>query len=118
MPRGVHEHSTEGLLEVWVDGFRDPGHAALVRALAAAAASDAEDSAALYDLTTRASHANLADALRRDQTAGVIRSDLAPEVTADALIGALLYRALARVEIPEDYAEQLMRPLRATPPVD
>ncbi|WP_067889409.1 TetR/AcrR family transcriptional regulator [Nocardia vaccinii] len=98
------------LLHSWVEALRVPTNAALVRALSAAAASDAADSAALYEHATRASHAALASALRRGQVAGTIRAHLDAETVADALTGALLYRILTRVPMPDDYAESLLRP--------
>ncbi len=96
------------LLTAWVNALRDPANAALVRALAAAAASETSDAEALYESVTRTSHAALADAVRRAQTDGTISADTDPTTAADTYIGALLYRVLARLELPVDYANQLL----------
>ncbi len=101
--------TAERLLESWFAALREAASAALVRALAAAAASESADSEALYENFTRGSHAALEGALRRGQEGGTIRLDIDPATTADAFIGALLYRVLTRAEVPEDYAAQLLK---------
>lgn len=87
-------------------------NAAYVRALTAAAASDAADADALYEHGTRAAHAALADAVRRAGERGEIRAQLDADTVADGLIGALLYRVLTRTPLALDYADELLRPLR------
>lgn len=104
------------LLRSWVEAMRLPANATLIRALSAAAASDAADSEALYKHGTKASHLALESALRRGQVDGTIRADLHPETMADALTGALLYRVLARVPMPDHYADTLLEPLLVVKP--
>jgi AcrR family transcriptional regulator len=101
--------TADGLLESWFAELENAASAALVRALAAAAASESADAEALYEYFTRGSHAALEGALRRGQEEGTIRLDVDPVTTADALIGALLYHVLTRIEVPEGYAAQLLR---------
>jgi AcrR family transcriptional regulator len=102
---------TAALVATSIATLRDPQAATLVRALSAAAAGDAAQSDTLYERGTRASHAAFASAIRRDQAAGVIRADVDPDAAADALVGATLYRVLARLPLPDDYAERLLAPL-------
>lgn len=99
------------MVSEWVEAMRSPTNTSLVRALSAAAAADPEESGMLYEHGTRHGHDAFADAVRRGQKEGVIRSDIDADVAADGLIGAVLYRTLARVYIPRDYAETLLRPL-------
>lgn len=89
-----------------------PERHSLIRGLAAAAAGDAADSDALYEYATRGSHSSLAGAIRRAQASGEAHAHLNPEASADAIIGALLYRVLTRQPIPEDYTESLLATLR------
>jgi len=102
----------EDVVHVLVAQLRVPENAALVRALTAAAAGDPDDANALYDRGTRAAHAALTDAVRRSQDDGRISQHLDADAMADAIIGSVLYRILARVAIPDDYAERLLRSLR------
>lgn len=106
------DSTAERLLESWFAALEDGASAALVRALAAAAASESADSEALYENFTRGSHAALEGALRRGQEDMTIRLDIDPATTADALVGALLYRVLTRIELPKGYAAELLRAYR------
>jgi AcrR family transcriptional regulator len=101
--------TAESLLEAWFAALRDAANSAIVRALAAAAASESADSEALYEHFTRGSHAALEGAIRRGQEDRTIRLDIDSATTADALIGALLYHVLTRIEVSEGYAAQLLR---------
>jgi AcrR family transcriptional regulator len=73
-----------------------PENAALVRALAAAAADDPHAGEALYRQLTGPQHDAVIQRLRRGTDAGQIRADADLEAVADALIGTILYRVLAR----------------------
>ncbi|WP_166867792.1 MULTISPECIES: TetR/AcrR family transcriptional regulator [unclassified Salinibacterium] len=96
------------LVTAIVEATAAPERATLVRGLAAAAAGDATDSDALYEHSTRASHAALSAAVARAQATGAAHPHLDPDATADAIIGALLYRVLVRQPLPSDYADQLL----------
>lgn len=72
-----------------------PEHAALIRALAAAAAEDLDDRDSLYRQLTGRIHQGVQDRLRRGISLGQIQSDADIEAVADALIGAILYRILS-----------------------
>jgi AcrR family transcriptional regulator len=73
-----------------------PENAALVRALAAAAADDPRDGEALYRQLTGPAHDAVVRRLRGGIAAGQLRADADVEAVADALIGSILYRMLAR----------------------
>lgn len=108
---------TPGGVAMWLRDMTrllsDPENAALVRALTAAAASDAADSKALYEAFTRTAHSQLVGMLSDATAAGVVRDDVDLGTAADALIGALLYRVLTRQDVPADYAASLLTPFLA-----
>jgi hypothetical protein len=87
-------------LRNWLLGYADPDappeNAALVRALAAAAADDPRDGEALYRQLTGPQHNAVMQRLQQGIAAGQVRVDTDVEALADALIGAILYRVLAR----------------------
>ncbi|MFJ3034975.1 TetR/AcrR family transcriptional regulator [Curtobacterium pusillum] len=84
-----------------------PENAALMRGLAAAAASDPIESRALSEGSTRATHEVLVALLRAALPPAEETEHL--DVVADALIGALLYRVLTRDEITDGFVEHLLR---------
>ncbi|WP_348786492.1 helix-turn-helix domain-containing protein [Leifsonia sp. NPDC080035] len=98
-----------GSLAEWIGRFggalATPDSAALVRALTAAAAADADESEKLYTQLTKPAHAQLADLL--EAAGGSERADA--ELLADALLGALLFRALTRASIDDAYTARLAR---------
>ena len=83
----LHEHA---------GSLAPPQNAALVRALAAAAADDPHDGEALYRQLTGPQHDAVVHRLQQGRDAGQIRGDADLEAVADALIGSILYRVLAR----------------------
>lgn len=87
-------------LRDWLLGYADavapPENAALVRALAAAAADDPRDGEALYRQLTGPQHDAVMQRLQKGIAAGQVRADTDVEAVADALIGTILYRVLAR----------------------
>ncbi|WP_461065396.1 TetR/AcrR family transcriptional regulator [Streptomyces pseudoechinosporeus] len=87
-------------LRTWLYGLvaflADPRHAALIRALAAAAAEDAEDAEALFQRLTGPQRETLVRRLRAGAEAGQVRADADLDAVADALTGALVYQVLAR----------------------
>lgn len=54
-------------------------------------------------------------ALRLAVEEQVVRSDVDLEVAADGIIGAILFRILARLDFPDDYVDALLAPLSAAP---
>jgi AcrR family transcriptional regulator len=80
----------------YADAVAPPQNAALVRALAAAAAEDLRDGEALYRQLTGPQHDAVMQRLRLAIDAGQVRADTDVEAVADALIGTIVYRVLAR----------------------
>jgi AcrR family transcriptional regulator len=80
----------------YADAVAPPQNAALVRALAAAAAEDLRDGQDLYRQLTGPQHDAVMLRLRQGIDAGQVRADTDVEAVADALIGTILYRILAR----------------------
>ena len=74
----------------------DPAAVALVRGLTAAAADSDADAARLYEQLTGPSRRQLVARLATGVHKGQLRADADLEAAADALIGVLLYRVLAR----------------------
>jgi AcrR family transcriptional regulator len=87
-------------LRAWLRGNANalaaPQNAALVRALAAAAADDPHAGEALYSQLTGPQHDAVVQRLQQGVDAGQVRVDTDVEAVADAIIGATLYRVLAR----------------------
>lgn len=96
------------LVAVLVETSASPERASLVRGLAAAAAGDAADSDALYEHSTRISHATVSGAVARAQSEGLAHPHLDPDAVADQILGALLYRTLTRQGIPDSYVDELL----------
>lgn len=96
-------------IPAWVARFggvlTTPDSAALVRALTAAAAADADESEKLYAQLTKPAHAQLAGLLEAAGRTGPRDAEL----LADAMLGALLFRALTRSPIDDDYTARLAR---------
>lgn len=100
--------SLRDLVHLLVAASSSPESASLVRGLAAAAAGDATDGDALYEHSTRRTHAALTAAIERAQAAGDAHPHLDASATADAMIGALLYRTMVRQPLPAGYADALL----------
>jgi AcrR family transcriptional regulator len=87
-------------LRSWLDEHADflaePRNAALVRALVAAAAASSADGAALYQQLSAPQHAGLVTRLQRAVAEGQLRPDADLGAVAEAMIGTLLFHALAR----------------------
>ncbi|MEV1043871.1 TetR/AcrR family transcriptional regulator [Streptomyces sp. NPDC049916] len=81
----------------------DPGHAALVLALTAAAAESPRNAESLYLGGTRDHHAALAGLLRAGVEAGELRADTDVDAVVGALTGSVLYLLLTGrpAEAPE-----------------
>jgi AcrR family transcriptional regulator len=86
-------------LREWLHGQVDflavPRNASLVRALAAAAADDPDDAAALYRQLTGPGRDGLLTRLRAAVDAGQVRAESDLDAVADALTGAILFQVLA-----------------------
>jgi AcrR family transcriptional regulator len=80
----------------------EPRNAALIRALAAAAAEDEAEFAALYRRLTGPAHDELVGLLREAP-----RRRASAETLADAIVGAVLYRVLTRAEVSEAFVAEL-----------
>ncbi|MFC7643183.1 TetR-like C-terminal domain-containing protein [Streptosporangium lutulentum] len=87
-------------LRALVDFLDDPKNAALFRALAAAASENREVSDRLYQRFSGPLHTSLVECLRAGVRTGRIRDDAPVRAVADVLIGAVLHRALAHIDIP------------------
>jgi AcrR family transcriptional regulator len=74
----------------------NPQNAGLVRALAAAAADDPHEGDLIYRQLTGPQHDALMQRLRKGIDSGQVRADADLGAVADAIIGAALYRMLAR----------------------
>ncbi|WP_314149283.1 helix-turn-helix domain-containing protein [uncultured Leifsonia sp.] len=105
-----------GSIPAWIERFAGilatPDSAALVRALTAAAAADADESEKLYAQLTRPAHAQLVALLAAAGAGGPADAEL----LADATVGALLFRALTRAPIDAGYTTRLARLALAGPP--
>lgn len=76
----------------------EPGGGAVIRALAAAASDRHSDAARLYEAFTGPFRAALVARLARGVTEGRLRAGADLGAAADALVGTLLYRALASAD--------------------
>jgi AcrR family transcriptional regulator len=76
----------------------------VIRALVTAATGPEQDASRLYEHITRPSYEALVARLRRGQDAGQLSTAVGAESVADALLGTLLFRALARLPMPETMA--------------
>lgn len=76
----------------------------VVRALVTAATGPEQDASRLYEHITRPTYESLVARLRRGQDAGQLSTAVSAESVADALLGTLLFRALARLPMPETMA--------------
>lgn len=77
-------------------------NAALLRALAAAAADDAQDGATLYRQITRPQHDAIVLRLQQGAARGLIRPGIDPDAVTEARIGAYLYRMLSYASADDD----------------
>lgn len=95
-------------LVVWLEGqaaiLADPGHAALGRALAAAAADDLHDGDALYRQLTGPQHDAVIARLRNGVDAGQVRAGADLAAVADAVIGVILLRMLTETGCVRDFS--------------
>jgi AcrR family transcriptional regulator len=89
-------------LKRWLSGhagvLATAENSAMIRALAAAAAEDRGDGAALYSQLTGPQYEAVLARLRAGAEAGQIRADADLEAVADAIIGTILYRELAQAD--------------------
>lgn len=95
----------------------DSGFVQVARALVTAASGEDQDANRLYEHITRPSHEALLARLRRGQAAGQLSAAVSVESVADALIGTLLFRALARLPMsgPLDGIIDALTPANAAP---
>lgn len=95
----------------------DPRFLQVVRALVTAATGPEQDASRLYEHIMRPTYEPLVARLRQGQDAGQLSTAVSAESVADALLGTLLFRALARLPMPETMAgiiDALLAP--AAPP--
>lgn len=90
-----------------VEYLSESDNLALVRALTVAAAADSADSATLYELLTKPTHDLLVEKILAASVAhqGRVVDAVAG---ADAILGALLFRALTNVPPSTDYATRIV----------
>ncbi|MFF2371257.1 TetR/AcrR family transcriptional regulator [Agromyces sp. NPDC058110] len=74
----------------------DAAHLAVIRALAAAAVESDDDASRLYAAFTGPGRRQLLSLLEAGVASGDLRADADLEAAADAILGAVLYTALAR----------------------
>ncbi|WP_280372751.1 TetR-like C-terminal domain-containing protein [Nocardia abscessus] len=87
----------------------EPAAAALIRGLAAAAADSQADAERLYDRLTGPARQQLMHRLDAGVQQGQLRAGADLDAAADAIIGTLLYRVLARrPPFPHDGADGLL----------
>jgi AcrR family transcriptional regulator len=86
-------------IEAGARAWSDPRQVAIIRALSAASAEDAEVAAELYDRFTGPGHEELAERLRAEQVKGSVDAAADTAAVADAMFGGLLYLALARHDL-------------------
>lgn len=91
-----------GWLHAAAAGLARPSSITVMRALAAAAAESDEDATRLYAALNEPSRRSLLARLRAGVERGEIRADADLEAAADALLGAMLYRVLARRDVAID----------------
>ena len=84
------------------DFLAEPGNAALVRALIAAAAACSADGSALYQQLSASQHAGLMTRLRQAVEDEQLSAEADLDAVADALIGTLLLQALTRPSARDD----------------
>jgi AcrR family transcriptional regulator len=90
----------------------------VVRALVTAATGPEQDAIRLYEHIMRPTYESLVARLRQGQGAGQLSTAVSPESVADALLGTLLFRTLARLPMPETMAgiiDALLAPTAPTP---
>lgn len=95
-------------LKTWLNGnastLAAQENSALIRALAAAAAEDPGDSEALYRQLTGPQYDVVLQRLRGSADAGEVRADADLAAVADAIIGTILYRELAKPGVSQGAA--------------
>ncbi|MCY1077830.1 TetR/AcrR family transcriptional regulator [Archangium lansingense] len=95
------------LLVGLTDYLGEPKNASLMRALVAAASDSQEVSDRLYKRFTAPYHAAVTERLRTAIRSGQLRA-ADPVPVADALIGFVVYRLLARTALSEEACEHLL----------
>lgn len=100
-------------MTVWFRAYAasvgNPHHAAMIRALVAAAAESPHDAQTLYRHHTQERYTAVPSCLRAGVADGEFRADAVLEAVADALIGSVLYRLLTRTEhASPERAERLL----------
>ncbi|GAA1444255.1 TetR/AcrR family transcriptional regulator [Leifsonia poae] len=94
-------------LEAFAAGSRSPGGAALIRAGTAAAAED-EEVAARYAEVTKKTEDALVERLETGIAAGQLPAETPAATLAEALVGALLFKVVARQEISPQFISDLL----------
>ncbi|MWB99732.1 TetR/AcrR family transcriptional regulator [Agromyces seonyuensis] len=89
------------------DSLDSPQNTATVRALAAAAAEGGADEAALAERFTAPTRGRLVAMLEAARERGEVRADADLAAVADAALGLVLYRVLARLPRPDDRFDSL-----------
>jgi AcrR family transcriptional regulator len=108
-------------LKTWVAAsattMSDSRFLQVVRALVTAATGPEQDANRLYEHITKPSYESLVARLQQGQDVGQLSAAVSAESVADAVLGTLLFRALARLPMPETMAgiiDALLVP--STPP--
>lgn len=101
------DHDLRAVVVVLVEYFSQSDNLALVRALTVAAAADSTDSATLYELLTKPTHDLLVEKIQAASDAKQGRATDAV-ASADAILGALLFRALTDAPPSSDYATRIV----------
>ncbi|WP_436738733.1 TetR/AcrR family transcriptional regulator [Streptomyces sp. BBFR102] len=96
--RGTGSQRLADWFRAYAASVGDPHHAAMIRALTAAAAESPHDAESLYREHTRGQYESVVGHLRAGVASGEFRADADLEAVADALIGSLLYQLLTRTE--------------------
>ena len=105
---GDVRHDIRAWMQDFADGSRTVEGASLIRAGTAAAAEDDEVAARYQDAVAKVTQDVLASRLRRGVGLGQLPDHLVLETIAEAIVGALLYRILARREITPTFLDELI----------
>lgn len=92
-------------LRTYFGAMRTPQQAAIVRALAAAASTDAAEAVALSRHFTGPDHVQLVRRLQSAVVVGQARPEIDADAVADVFAGAAFYRVIARRDVSDDIAD-------------